>query len=108
LAIKPSPTMAGSGKITGTASVSGGGGISTTGEASETLAVKAADFANTTQKQDQLNAEVKDKIADRQKARAANDFAMADAIRQELLAMGIVLEDTKDGVRWKKLGPPKA
>jgi cysteinyl-tRNA synthetase len=54
-----------------------------------------------------LEAEVQAKIEARQEARAAKDFTTADAIRQELLAMGIVLEDAKDGVRWKKLGPPK-
>ena len=55
-----------------------------------------------------LEAEVQAKIEARRKARAEKDFARADAIRQELLAMGIVLEDAKDGVRWKKVGPSKA
>ena len=55
-----------------------------------------------------LEAEVQAKIEARLKARAEKDFARADAIRRELLDMGIVLEDTKDGVRWKKAGPPKA
>jgi cysteinyl-tRNA synthetase len=55
-----------------------------------------------------LEDEIREKIAARQRARAAKDFAKADEIRKELLAAGIVLEDTKDGVRWKKVGPPKA
>jgi cysteinyl-tRNA synthetase len=41
-------------------------------------------------------------IEKRQAARAAKDFAAADAIRNELSAKGIVLEDTKDGVKWKR------
>ena len=35
------------------------------------------------------------------------DDKQADAIRRELLAIGIILEDAKDGVRWKKAGPAK-
>jgi len=45
------------------------------------------------------------KIEARQMARAAKDYALADAIREELLAEGVLLEDTKDGVRWKKISP---
>ena len=55
-----------------------------------------------------IEAEILAKIEARQKARADRDFKRADAIRDELLEAGIVLEDTKDGVRWKKAGPPKA
>ena len=46
-------------------------------------------------------------IDERQRARAARDFPRSDAIRRELLDRGIVLEDTKDGVRWKRVAPPK-
>jgi len=50
--------------------------------------------------------EVRAKIEARQKARAEKDFRRADEIRNELLSQGILLEDTKDGVRWKKTQPP--
>jgi cysteinyl-tRNA synthetase len=56
---------------------------------------------------DALEAWVREKIETRQKARAEKSFKRADEIRRELLEAGIVLEDTKDGVRWKKDGPAK-
>jgi len=46
--------------------------------------------------------EVNQLVAERNAAKKARDFARADQIRAELLAKGIVLEDTKDGVRWKR------
>ena len=39
---------------------------------------------------------------ERTAAKKAKDFAKADAIRNELLEKGIVLEDTREGVKWKK------
>ena len=41
-------------------------------------------------------------IEDRQQARKARNFALADKIRDQILEMGYIIEDTKDGVRWKK------
>jgi cysteinyl-tRNA synthetase len=46
--------------------------------------------------------QVEDRIAERTAAKKSRDFARADAIRAELLEQGIVLEDTRDGVRWKR------
>jgi cysteinyl-tRNA synthetase len=41
-------------------------------------------------------------IQERDAAKKAKNFARADQIRQELLGQGIILEDTKSGVRWKR------
>ena len=48
------------------------------------------------------DADVEARIAERTAAKKARDFARADAIRQELLDQGIILEDTKSGIRWKR------
>ena len=45
-------------------------------------------------------AAIEEKIAQRQSAKAARNFALADAIRQELLAQGIVLKDAAEGTTW--------
>jgi cysteinyl-tRNA synthetase len=49
-----------------------------------------------------LDSEVQTLIDQRQEARRRRDFARADEIRVELADRGIILEDTKDGVRWKR------
>jgi cysteinyl-tRNA synthetase len=41
-------------------------------------------------------------IAERAAAKKARNFARADQIRQQLSDQGILLEDTKSGVRWKR------
>ncbi len=50
----------------------------------------------------ELAAWVEERIAERQAARKARDFARSDAIRDELAGRGIVVEDTPQGPRWKK------
>ena len=57
----------------------------------------------TEKKADSLEAEVEALIAERQAARKAKDFAKADEIRDKLLAMGIQLKDTREGVQWKRI-----
>lgn len=46
---------------------------------------------------------IEEMIAKRTAAKKAKDYAGADAIRDELKAKGIVLEDTREGVKWKKI-----
>ena len=50
----------------------------------------------------ELTAYVEEQIALRKEAKKAKDFAKADAIRNELAAKGIILEDTREGVKWRK------
>ncbi len=49
-----------------------------------------------------LDSEIEEMIEKRQAARKDRNFALADQIRDELLAKGIILEDTREGVKWKK------
>lgn len=57
----------------------------------------------TQRKKDILEGDVEALILQRAKARKDKDFAKADEIRNKLLEMGIVLEDTREGVKWKRL-----
>jgi cysteinyl-tRNA synthetase len=47
-------------------------------------------------------AEIESLIGERAASKKSRDFKRADAIRNELLEKGVILEDTKDGVRWKR------
>jgi cysteinyl-tRNA synthetase len=50
-----------------------------------------------------LAQEVERRIADREAARKSRDFALADEIREELRQKGIALEDSKEGLRWRRV-----
>jgi len=54
------------------------------------------------ERHEMLDSEIQSLIDERQEARRRRDFARADEIRDELGRLGITLEDTKDGVRWKR------
>ena len=49
-----------------------------------------------------LDEEIENLIEERQAARKAKNFARADEIRDLLTEKGIILEDTREGVRWKR------
>ena len=49
-----------------------------------------------------LDADIEGLIAQRERARADKDFARADEIRDQLMEMGIILEDTPDGTHWRR------
>jgi cysteinyl-tRNA synthetase len=72
----------------------------------EPIALKAQVLPPTvkTEKEEDLlpiTAEQQEKIMLRERARAEKNFVLADEIRHELMEQGIILEDTKAGVRWK-------
>ena len=52
---------------------------------------------------DSLSQMVEDLIAKRAQAKKEKNFALADQIRDELAAMGIAIEDTRQGVKWKRI-----
>jgi cysteinyl-tRNA synthetase len=54
------------------------------------------------EQREMLDSEIQSLINERQEARRRRDFARGDEIRDELAGRGIILEDTKDGVRWKR------
>ena len=54
------------------------------------------------QQREMLDSEIQALIDERQEARRRRDFGRADEIRDDLSSRGIMLEDTKDGVRWKR------
>ena len=58
---------------------------------------------NVEKKDEILDKEIEDLIQERQEARKSKNFTRADEIRDELLAKGIQLKDTREGVKWKRI-----
>ena len=56
----------------------------------------------TEKKEELLDSDIEALIEERQQARKAKNFKRADEIRDELAAKGIILEDTRAGVKWKR------
>lgn len=56
-----------------------------------------------TKKEEIIDEEIQELIEERNQARKNKDFAKSDQIRDDLLEKGIVLEDTRDGVKWKRI-----
>ena len=50
----------------------------------------------------ELSVQIRDLIDQREQARGGGDFRLADQIRNRLFSLGVILEDTKEGVRWKR------
>jgi len=48
------------------------------------------------------DSDIEKKIAEMETARRTRNFKVSDALRSELTAAGIVIENTKDGVRWRR------
>jgi cysteinyl-tRNA synthetase len=48
------------------------------------------------------DADIENRIAEMKAARAARDFKRSDAVRAELADAGVLVEITKDGVRWRR------
>ena len=59
-------------------------------------------IVNKDQKEDILDEEIEQLIAQRTEAKKNKNFQLADEIRQQLLDKGIILEDTRQGVKWKR------
>ncbi len=85
--------------------------IQVTGESSAAFGKKVLDTIVTlcdvlgiiTEKKEEiLDEEIQALIDERQAARKAKDFAKADAIRDQLQAQGIILKDTREGVKWSR------
>ena len=57
----------------------------------------------TVKEEELLDQDIENLIAERQQARKDKDFARADEIRNQLQDLNIILEDTREGVKWKRI-----
>ena len=55
------------------------------------------------EKKEELDSEIEELIKARNEAKKNKDFKRADEIRAELLSKGIAIEDTREGVKWKRV-----
>jgi cysteinyl-tRNA synthetase len=55
------------------------------------------------EKEEKLSSELTKLIEEREKARKEKNYEKADKIREDIKIKGILLEDTKEGVRWKRI-----
>jgi cysteinyl-tRNA synthetase len=62
----------------------------------------SAELREAVQSGELSDADIEKKIAEMESARKARDFKVSDALRAELTAAGILIENTKDGVRWRR------
>jgi cysteinyl-tRNA synthetase len=62
----------------------------------------SAETADITKSASLSDAQVEELVAKHSSARKAKDFKTSDSIRNQLMDQGIILENTKDGVRWKR------
>ena len=63
------------------------------------ISPEALDIARSGQLSD---ADIEKKIGEMNAARTARNFAASDALRAELVAAGVLVENTKEGVRWRR------
>jgi cysteinyl-tRNA synthetase len=69
------------------------------GEKAKEISPELLDIAGTAQLADE---QVNQKLAEMEAARKARNFKASDALRAELTAAGIIVENTKEGVRWRR------
>ena len=65
----------------------------------EKISAESVELAKAAALSDQ---QIEDLVAKHSAARKAKDFKTSDAVRNQLLEQGVILENTKDGVRWKR------